>query len=309
MHNQYGDIVVVALQVEVVDVFRNDVAIDDGRAELEVVVIARKLLGIHLTQFGNGVLLQLTGKHTTIHLCHGLIDHVRGRQESATLTDAGTEQALGKGRGTEHMTTHGASRLAKDGDFSGVATKVLDITLYPLQGEDLVKNAVVARMAVSLLGEFGMGKESQCTGTILDRHSDDASAGKALPQVATIVLRAEATTMDEHHDGQTLSDTFGRGNDAEIEAVFAHHVVLDIALLGLWGPLSHILSFQHALPRLGGLWCLPAQVAQRGCCIGNGFIHGEVLSVEDTLYITCFHLRFQQGLNVLCVACRHSGKE
>ena len=42
------------------------------------------------------------------------------------------------------MTTHGTSRLTEDRHLLGIAAKVLDVTLHPLQGEDLVEHTVVA---------------------------------------------------------------------------------------------------------------------------------------------------------------------
>ena len=42
------------------------------------------------------------------------------------------------------MATHGSCRFSEDSHLRGVAPEVLDVTLYPLQGEDLVEDAVVA---------------------------------------------------------------------------------------------------------------------------------------------------------------------
>ena len=54
------------------------------------------------------------------------------------MTDAAVEEALGQRRATEDATADGTGTLAKDGHVSGVASKVRNVTLYPLQGENLV---------------------------------------------------------------------------------------------------------------------------------------------------------------------------
>ena len=95
MHNQHRYIVVAAFLIEVVDVFGNNVAIDDRCAQLEAVV-ACKLLGVHLAHLGYGVLLELSHIHMTIHLSHLLINRVHGVHHGSALTDAGAEQTFGQ---------------------------------------------------------------------------------------------------------------------------------------------------------------------------------------------------------------------
>ena len=95
VHNQHRHIVVAAFLIEFVDVFGNNVAIDDRCAQLEAVV-ACKLLGVHLAHLGYGVLLKLTHIHMTIHLSHLLVDKAGGAHYGSALADAGTEQALGQ---------------------------------------------------------------------------------------------------------------------------------------------------------------------------------------------------------------------
>ena len=157
VHNQHWHIVILTLLVERINGLGNHVAVHDGHVALEVHTRACQLLSIHLAHLSDGALLQTVHKHPTHHLSRLLVQHIHGRHPGTTLADASTEQALGQGRGTEEMTTHGTSRLAEDGHLRGVATEVLDVTLYPLQGENLVENAVVARVTIRiLLGQFGM---------------------------------------------------------------------------------------------------------------------------------------------------------
>ena len=150
-----------------------------------------------------------------------------------------------------------------------------------------------------------MGQEAQSTSTILHGNGNNALTGQILPEFTTIMLRLETTTMDKHHHRQRIIDRFGWGDNTEIKTVFIHHVVSDIALFGLWGPLGHILSLEHALPRLNRLWSLPTEITHRGCRKGDGFIHCKVCTVEDTLNITCFYMRFQQWLSL----CSHHAHE
>ena len=77
------------------------------------------------------------------------------------MTDAGTEQALCQWRGTKHATADSTCRLTEDGHLRGIATEVSDITLHPLQGVDLVQQAIVAGMSLGrLLRQFRMGHET-----------------------------------------------------------------------------------------------------------------------------------------------------
>ena len=128
-----------------------------------------------------------------------------------------------------------------------------------------------------------MSEEAKGTDTIRDGYGDDTTTGQVLPQSSTIVLSHEATAMDIHDHGQGLVDRLGGGDDTEVETVLAHHVETHVATFGLWGPFGTLLGLQNALPGLGGLWCLPAQIAHRRRSERNGLVNREVRTIEHTL--------------------------
>ena len=117
-----------------------------------------------------------------------------------------------------------------------------------------------------------MGHEAKGTRTVLDTHDDHITHGKILPQVAAIPLRLETTTVDPHHHRQLIAHRLGWCGDAEIQTILIHHIRGTCRTCGLWGHRSERVAHSHTLPRLGRLWSLPAQIANRRCCIRNGFI-------------------------------------
>ncbi len=54
------------------------------------------------------------------------------------------EETLGQRRGTEDATTDGTCTLTEDGHVRGITAEIGDVTLYPLKGEDLVEDTIVA---------------------------------------------------------------------------------------------------------------------------------------------------------------------
>jgi hypothetical protein len=154
-------------------------------------------------------------------------------------------------------------------------------------------------MAIGILfGEIGVGHKAQSTSTILSADSDDASTGQTLPEFGTIVLSAESTSMEIDHDGEGFVDGFCRCDDTEVEAILAHHVVADIATLGLRGPLGYGLGLIDTLPGLSRLRRLPTEVAHGGSGKGDGIVTGEVGAFEYALDIASFNMGFEQGLSL-----------
>ena len=107
------------------------------------------------------------------------------------------------------------------------------------------------------------------------------------------MFATESATMNPYHHGQSLVLLLGRSYHAEVEAVLVHHVVFHVTLFWLWRPLGRLFGFEHTIPRLCRLRCLPTQVANRRSCKRNGIITGEVIAFEYTLYITRFYVSLQ----------------
>ena len=66
-------------------------------------------------------------------------------QLASTLSDGLMEKPAGQRRSKEDRYAPSASRLSADGDSVGITTERSNVPLDPLQGSDLVKDAIVAR--------------------------------------------------------------------------------------------------------------------------------------------------------------------
>ena len=60
------------------------------------------------------------------------------------MADASAEQAFSQWRSTQNTTTDSTSRLSEDSNLGWVATKLVYVTLNPLQSINLVENTIVA---------------------------------------------------------------------------------------------------------------------------------------------------------------------
>src|SRR5688572_7953160 len=88
-----------------------------------------------------------------------------------TLGDGAPEKTLGAGHGQQHADAHRTSRLAKDGDVTGIAAEGGDVFPDPLEGSDLVEQAAVGVSLAEI-------EEAVGTDPIIDGHADDAIAGE-----------------------------------------------------------------------------------------------------------------------------------
>ena len=152
-----------------------------------------------------------------------------------------------------------------------------------------------------------MGHEAEGSRAVLDADDDNAALGEALPEVATIPLSLEAAAMDPEEDGQTVAGRGGWGADAEVEAVFAHHIGRATWTRGLRGQGAELIALAHTFPGLGGLWRLPTEVAHWGSGVRNGFVNCE-LAIEDTLDVARLDMGLQKRL-LLGAGHRDDGNE
>ena len=285
-HHDNGHIVILAALVEAVLVVANHVAINARPEASKAHVTIAQLHGVHLAQLLEVLFLKMLLEGQTLLLgtllrgietkTAGLIAP-RGKRAS-TLADAAVEQALGQRRSTEDAAADGTSRLAEDGNTCGVATKVRNIALNPLQGKDLVEDTVVARVTFLIfLGKFRVSHEAKCTRAVLDADDDYATLSQQLPQVATIPLGLESTTVNPYHDGQLFGSALSWCSNAQIQTVFAHHIGRTTGACGLWGHLAEGIAHANTLPRSCGLRSAPTQIANGRRCVRNGFVNGQAV--------------------------------
>ena len=77
------------------------------------------------------------------------------------MTDATVEQTTCQRRCTQHAAADSTGTLTKDGYLIRIATKLGNVTLYPLQGINLIQQSVVTRVSVfAFLSQFGMGHKA-----------------------------------------------------------------------------------------------------------------------------------------------------
>ena len=77
---------------------------------------------------------------------------IRDGQALGTHNDSLVEQTTGQRALAERAHTAATSTLSEDGHIIGIATKLRDVLLNPLQGLNLVEDAVVARYMMRTLG-------------------------------------------------------------------------------------------------------------------------------------------------------------
>src|SRR5438128_1317381 len=132
-----------------------------------------------------------------------------------TLGDSPVKQPLGTGHGKQRADAHSTSRLAKDGDVTGITTKGGDILPYPLEGSDLVEQGAVGVSLAQI-------EEAVDTNTVIDGHAHDAVAGETTAVIPghrrRSVLKGTARNPDHHRlSGRPAVG----GPDVEGQAVLA----------------------------------------------------------------------------------------
>ena len=303
-HHDHGHIIILTTLIETVLVIADYITVHAGPETSKAHITVAERHGVHLTQLLQVLFLQMLLEGQTLLFCTLLrgihtqrtgIITPRGERPAA-LTDAAVEESLGQRRGAEDATADGTGTLAEDGDVRGVAAEVLDVPLHPLQGVDLIQDTIVAGMTLGiLLRQFGMRHEAEGTRTILDTHDDHITHGEILPQVTAIPFCLETAAVDPHHHRQFVAGRLGRRGDTQIQTVLVHDVSRTTRTCGLRGHGAERVTHSHTLPGLGWLRGLPAQVANRGCCVRNSLIDGQ-RTIEHTLYVASLHTGSQQRL-------------
>ena len=225
----------------------------------------------------------------------------------AALQDGAPRHAPGQGGGEDGLHAHAAGGLPRQGDGVRVAPKGGDVLLDPVQGENLVENAVVAGDAfLCLLLQGGVGEEAKGVHPVVDGHQNHALFGKAL--AVKLLFRAApvqkgAPVNPKEHRQPGLGRGGGRGPDVQVQAVLAFVVgqaaveLLAVEVhggqvgLGAAGPKGG--AVPHSLPGGMFLGAAEAQRPHRGLGIGHapeddgllvlaqGALHGPLLCGDD----------------------------
>ena len=191
--------------------------------------------------------------------------------------------------------------MTEDGHIVGVATKLGDILLDPLQGLDLVEDTIVARHLMRALGrEGGVNEEAEHTKTVVDGDEHHILGTPLL--TVELWLRAEAlaiaTAMNPQRHRQFLAHlTRCLRPHIQIEAVLAESGLFPIAPLrvvatsildGLEARTAKRVANLHALPRHDGLRLFPTILLDGRCGVRNApiNIHVRMVVSHDPLHLT-----------------------
>ena len=93
-------------------------------------------------------------------------------------------------------------------------------------------------------------------------------------------------------DGQKV---LPRGN-TKIKTIFVHHVRSETSTCRLRRPRTKLVRFQYPFPSLRWLRSLPSKISYRWSGIRYGSVNSQ-FSITNSLYIACFHMRFQKWLS------------
>ena len=206
----------------------------------------------------------------------------RGRT-AAGFGDGAHEEALGGLGCGQHLHRHGAGAFTEDGDIPGVAAEGRDVLLHPLQGGDLVHQAVVAEPApVGVLGgQSRVGEVAEATQAVVDRHHHDATPGQRRPIVEWHAARTadERAAVDEHHHRFAGFWRLGGREDIEEQAILALRPHLSpgiVAEMRLRAGRAVGEHRAHAGPGLHGLGRAPAKGAGRSRRVGDAPKDGDI---------------------------------
>ena len=120
------------------------------------------------------------------------------RDGRAGLPNAGGKETIGR-LGEQQMADRGAAgRLAENGDAGGIAAKVADVRVHPLQRHHHVQHAHVTARLRRI-----QAHEAQRPDAIVDGHHDHiAPGGQPFRAHANLRAGVEGTAVNEKHDGQ-----------------------------------------------------------------------------------------------------------
>ena len=211
------------------------------------------------------------------------------------------EQALAQRTETVLLHTHCTGALAHDGHVFRVAAKGSNVVLHPLNGRQLIVQAVVAGKA-GLLLQLGQAHKAHGPQTVVQRHANDPMRrpDRAIKMlfVAAATGKTAAVDVDEHRQLVALFGCFRRKNIQEqavlvikIGFALAELVVIEELLFilflvvkgpGLIGTGTVLRGFVNALPMGDGHRVFPAT----GRCIADALIRsGTGNSARCALHI------------------------
>ena len=151
-HHDHRHIIILPTLIEPILIVADHIAVHAGPEPAEAHIAVAERHRIHRAQLLQRLLLQMLLESQSLllgTLLRGILaDAARGitpgSKRAAALTDTPVEQTPRQRRGTKHAAADRSGALAEDRHLRRIAAEVSDIPLHPLQGIDLVEDAVVA---------------------------------------------------------------------------------------------------------------------------------------------------------------------
>lgn len=145
-----------------------------------------------------------------------------GVHAGTTLKNGTVKEADGKRRSDEIADVECAGRLARDGDLMGVAAKLDDVPLHPVERGELIELTIISgAMFRGFSGELRCSVKPKDSQAVVDADDDDAMAregfAKRRPLAGAFSI---AAAMDPYENRQLRTRSEVRCPDVEEEACF-----------------------------------------------------------------------------------------
>jgi len=123
----------------------------------------------------------------------------------AALDDCPMIETVGGGHAHQHRDFAPAAGLAEDCHVAGIAAECTDILSHPMQGQDQVEHADIARFPISLRArKIGQMQIAERPDAVANRDDDDIPAARQIRSVEPPdrrCLPVIAAAMEPDHDG------------------------------------------------------------------------------------------------------------
>jgi hypothetical protein len=201
---------------------------------------------LQVEQGGRGHITQLAGLCVReAGLSEEAVHHIVRRlwrvpdQYSAALLDDLVHQAACPRHNRQHRRADGPGRLPEHSHIVWIATETTDLVPHPLQGRNLVEDALVAGAVELVTTDPLAAQEAKQAKPVIERnhhHITPRGQPRAVEEWARTVAeqKSPAVQPDQHWPSRVVCR---RGPDVEIEAVFAHLGEGQTRLVDRVGPL------------------------------------------------------------------------
>ena len=153
-----------------------------------------------------------------------------GARDVAAQSHCLVQQPLRLGHRYERADLGTAARLSHNGHIAGVAAKLFNVVVHPLQACHQVEDAHIARLGKSLAVHTREIAETDGAQAVVHGHEHDiaiaADVLALIPVLLDGIAVGETTAVQPHQHRTLLAVCQTRGPDIQHQAVFAHVVII-----------------------------------------------------------------------------------